>query len=232
MLQRWEISLLEKAAVEAPIEVISPFRAIPGPRGAALGFDYALPVDPIDPRDPALVPAMHRLQARYRALHHPLRIEFNEEGWPGLGTALENEGFLLESRNPLMACSPPTFQPSRAASVEMRFLDVDPRHPSTRRVAGEIDGIVVGGASLGSIGGVAELYAVVTDPPYRRRGVAATLCSALITRHFEDGGRLVFLDAENEGAAALYRRLGFSVIGARLTYSAPIDRRHARNDRR
>ena len=180
-----------------------------------------MPVDAIDPRDPALVPAIRRLRARYRALHDPLRIEFNEEGWPGLGTALEHEGFVLESRNPLMACRPATFRPRGAASVEMRFLEVDPRHPSTQRVAGEIDGIVAGRASLGSIDGVAELYAVVTDPPYRRRGVAATLCSALISRHFEDGGALVFLDAENEGAVALYRRLGFTLIGARLTYSAP-----------
>lgn len=221
MLQRWELSLLEKAAVEAPIEVISPFRGIPGPRGTALGFDYALPVDPIDPHDPALLLAIQRLQARYRALHHSLRLEFNEDGWPGLGTALEREGFVLESRNPLMACRPATFQPSAAASVEIRFLEVDPRHPSTRRVAGEIDGVVAGRASLGSIDGVAELYAVVTDPPYRRRGVAATLCSALIGRHFDDGGTLVFLDAENEGAVGLYRRLGFTTIGARLTYSAP-----------
>lgn len=221
MLQRWEITLLEKAAVEAPVEVIAPFRAIPGPRGAALGFDYALPVDPVDAHDPALVPAVRRLRDRYRALHFPLRLEFNEEGWPGLGAALTGEGFVLESRNPLMACRPEAFKPSAATEVEVRFLDVDPRWASTRRVEGALGGVIAGRASLGSIDGVAELYAVVTDPAYRRRGVAATLCTALIRHHFAQGGRLVFLDADNDGAVALYRRLGFSPIGTRLSYSAP-----------
>lgn len=213
--------LLEKAATEAPVEVIRPFRAIPGPRGEVLGFDYALPVDPVDVLDAELPMAIRRLRARYRQLHHPLRIEFNDEIWPGLGSALEDQGLVLESRNPLMTCTPGGFRALTAPDVGLRFLDSDPRHPSTRRAAGELDGVVAGHASIGSIDGVAELYAVVTDPSYRRRGVAATLCSALITRHFHDGGTLVFLDAENDGAVALYRRLGFLSIGSRLTYSAP-----------
>jgi ribosomal-protein-alanine N-acetyltransferase len=68
---------------------------------------------------------------------------------------------------------------------------------------------------------VAELYGVVTDPRFRRRGVAATVCSALVERLFDDGGTLVFLDAENAGAEALYERLGFRRIGARLSYAEP-----------
>jgi len=222
VLQRWELVLLEKAATEAPVEVIGPFRAIPGSPGEALGFDYALPVDPLDLPNGGLSVAIRRLQLRYRELRHPLRIEFNEEIWPGLGSALEREGLVVESRNRLMACTPAAFQAVVAPSVFVRFIDTDPRYPSTRRVAGEFDGVVAGRASIGSIGGVAELYAVVTDPPYRRRGVAATLCSALMRRHFQDDGTLVFLDAENPGAEALYYRLGFSAIGSRLTYADPL----------
>jgi ribosomal protein S18 acetylase RimI-like enzyme len=220
-LQRWELALLEKAATEAPVEVIQPFRAIPGPRGAALGFNYALPVDPFRVEDATLPLAIRRLRARYRQLHQPLRVEFNGETWPGLGVALESEGFVLESRNPLMSCTARDFRTSMTPAVAVRFLETDPRHPSTRRVAGELDGVIAGHASLGSIDGVAELYAVVTNPSYRRRGVAATLCSALMRRHFEDGGTLVFLDAENPGAEALYQRLGFVSIGSRLTYREP-----------
>ena len=222
MLQRWELVLLEKAAAEAPVEVIRPFRAIPGPRGEALGFDYALPVDPLDLPADRLADAIRRLRFRYRELRHPMRIEFNEEMWRGLGSALERAGLVLESRNRLMACTPARFHAVVAPSVFVRFLDADPRYPSTRRVAGELDGVVAGRASIGSIDGVAELYAVVTDPPYRRRGVAATLCSALMRRHFQDDGTLVFLDAENPGAEALYYRLGFSAIGSRLTYADPL----------
>jgi ribosomal protein S18 acetylase RimI-like enzyme len=201
-----------------PIEVIPPFRAIPGRTGELVGFNYALPVDPLDERLPAGIGA---LRARYRARHEPLRIEFNQETWPALGAALEQGGLALESRNPLMACEPVEFRPFAAPSVSVRFLEVDPRHPSTLRAVGELDGQVAGRASMGTVEGVAELYAVVTDPPFRRRGVAATICSALVDRLFRDGGSLVFLDAENPGAEALYAGLGFVRIGNRLTYAEP-----------
>ena len=183
-----------------------------------VGFNYALPVDPLDKRLPAAIGALRSL---YRARREPLRLEFNEETWPELGPALERAGFTLESRNPLMACEPQEFRPFMAPSVVVRFLEVDPRHPSTRRVVGELDGQVAGRASLGTVEGVAELYGVVTDPPFRRRGVAATICSALVERLFDEGGSLVFLDAENLGAEALYEGLGFRQIGARLTYTEP-----------
>lgn len=202
------------------MEVIGPFRAIPGRTGELVGFNYALPVDPLDERLPSAIGA---LRARYRAQHEPLRLEFNEETWPELGAALERAGLILESRNPLMACEPQEFRAFTGTSVAVRFLEVDPRHPSTRRAVGELDGQVAGRASLGTVEGVAELYGVVTDPPFRRRGVAATICSALVERLFHNGGTLVFLDAENPGAEALYARLGFRGIGARLTYAEPED---------
>ena len=200
------------------MEVVGPFRAIPGRTGELVGFNYALPVDPLDERLPAAIVA---LRARYRALHEPLRLEFNQETWPELAAALEIAGLVLESRNPLMACEPDAFRPTTAPSVVVRFLEVDPRHPSTLRAVGELNGEVAGRASLGAVAGVAELYGVVTDPPFRRRGVAATICSALIERLFAGGGSLVFLDAENAGAAALYAGLGFRRIGNRLSYTEP-----------
>jgi ribosomal protein S18 acetylase RimI-like enzyme len=198
--------------------VIGPFRAIPGRTGELVGFNYALPVDRLDP---GLSDSIRALKARYRHLRQPLRIEFNEEIWPGLAAALEEEGLVRESRNPLMACGPAEFRPFSARQVTIRFLEVDPRHPSTLRAVGELDGQVAGRASLGTIEGVAELYGVATDPPFRRRGVAATICSALVERLFRDGGSLVFLDAENPGAEALYAGLGFARIGDRLTYAEP-----------
>ena len=200
------------------MEVIAPFRAMPGRTGELLGFNYALPVGSLDERLPAAIDA---LRTRYRALKEPLRIEFNQETWPELGAALERAGLVVESRNPLMACDPEEFRPFSASSVVVRFLDVDPRYPTTLRAVGELDGQVAGRASIGTVEGVAELYGVVTDPPFRRRGVAATVCSALVERLFRDGGTLVFLDAENPGAQALYTGLGFRPIGARLTYTEP-----------
>ena len=198
--------------------MIGPFRAIPGRTGELVGFNYALPVDQLDP---GLSDSIRALKARYRQLRQPLRIEFNEEIWPGLAAALEEAGLVRESRNPLMACGPDELRPFAARQVTVRFLEADPRHPSTLRAVGEVDGQVAGRASLGTIEGVAELYGVVTDPPFRRRGVAATICSALVERLFRDGGSLVFLDTENPGAEALYAGLGFARIGDRLTYAEP-----------
>jgi RimJ/RimL family protein N-acetyltransferase len=209
------LTLLERAAGQVTIEVIPPFRAIPGEAGELVGFNYALPVDPLDDR---LADGIERLRALYRTRLEPLRIEFNESVWPGLGPALEAAGFDVESRNPLMACPPDAFRPMMAAAIAVRFEATDPQYPGRMRTIATIDGAVAGHASLGGIEGVAELYGVVTEPAFRRRGVASALCSALMQWHFDRGGSLVFLDAENLGAEALYQRLGFTAIGARLAY--------------
>src|SRR5258707_15828634 len=56
----------------------------------------------------------------------------------------------------------------------------------------------------------AEIVGGRTRNGRRRRGVAATVTSELVRRHFERGGDFVFLDAANEGAARVYERLGFN----------------------
>ena len=67
-------------------------------------------------------------------------------------------------------------------------------------------------------GDVAEIVGVVTRNDRRRRGVAATLTSELVRRHFERGGDFVFLDAANESAAHVYERLGFRRFGSKVVY--------------
>lgn len=69
-----------------------------------------------------------------------------------------------------------------------------------------------------SLKGAAEVVGVVTQKKMRRRGVAATITSELVRRHFEGGGDFVFLDAANEEAVRVYERLGFSRFGANLVY--------------
>ncbi|TAN31940.1 GNAT family N-acetyltransferase [bacterium] len=66
--------------------------------------------------------------------------------------------------------------------------------------------------------GAAEVVGVATRADVRRRGVAATVTSELVSRHFAAGGDFVFLDAANEGAARVYERLGFTRFGAKLAY--------------
>jgi len=67
-------------------------------------------------------------------------------------------------------------------------------------------------------GDVAEIVGVVTRNDRRRRGVAASVTSELVRRHFERGGDFVFLDAANEDAAKLYDRLGFSRFGSKVVF--------------
>jgi ribosomal protein S18 acetylase RimI-like enzyme len=218
LVQTWELSLFKRAALQAAVEVIGPFRAIFGRPGQLLGFDYALPVDPLKGGLGSVIPA---LRARYRAHREDLRLEFNQGAWPGLAAALESAGLVLKGRNPLMACSRDRFAAFRSSSVSVRMLHADPRHPSTRRAAGEVGGVTAGRASIGIVDGVAELYGVITEPVFRRQGVAGAVCSALLEGFFDEGGRLAFLDAESQPAERVYVRLGFEVIGARLTYGEP-----------
>lgn len=73
------------------------------------------------------------------------------------------------------------------------------------------------GISL-ALNGAAEIVGIVTGKKYRRRGVAATVTSELVRRHFEGGGDFAFLDAAGHEAAAVYEKLGFARFGANLVY--------------
>jgi predicted GNAT family acetyltransferase len=64
----------------------------------------------------------------------------------------------------------------------------------------------------------AEVVGVVTRNDRRRRGVAATVTSELVRRHFEGGGDFVFLDAAHDDAAKVYERLGFTRFGSKALY--------------
>lgn len=74
------------------------------------------------------------------------------------------------------------------------------------------------GTTLGS--GLSELQGVTTLPDARRRGVAATLSSALVANVFAQGSEAVWLSAEDAAARACYAKIGFRTIGSRLNYSA------------
>jgi len=69
-----------------------------------------------------------------------------------------------------------------------------------------------------SLKGAAEIVGVVTRADKRRRGIAATVTSELVTRHFAASGDFVFLDAANAEAARVYERLGFERFGGNVVY--------------
>ena len=81
-----------------------------------------------------------------------------------------------------------------------------------------LDGARAGTGVSHALRGAVEIVGVVTVVSMRRRGVAATITSDLLRRHFDSGGDFAFLDAANEDAARIYERLGFSPFGANLVY--------------
>jgi ribosomal protein S18 acetylase RimI-like enzyme len=81
-----------------------------------------------------------------------------------------------------------------------------------------LDGVPTGTGVSHSLNGAAEIVGIVTRAPKRRRGVAASVTSELVTRHFVSGGDFVFLDAADEGAVKLYEGLGFETFGANSVY--------------
>jgi ribosomal protein S18 acetylase RimI-like enzyme len=81
-----------------------------------------------------------------------------------------------------------------------------------------VDGERAGTGVSHALKGAAEIVGVVTRVDKRRLGIAATVTSDLVARHFASRGDFVFLDAANEGAARVYERLGFKRFGDNVVY--------------
>jgi ribosomal protein S18 acetylase RimI-like enzyme len=81
-----------------------------------------------------------------------------------------------------------------------------------------IDGERAGTGVSHALRGAAEIVGVVTRVDKRRMGIAATVTSDLVARHFASSGDFVFLDAANEEAARVYERLGFGRFGDNVVY--------------
>jgi hypothetical protein len=92
-------------------------------------------------------------------------------------------------------------------------------HTSVHLLA-RLDGVPAGTGVSHAMKGAAEIVGIVTRADKRRRGVAATVTSELVARHFASGGDFAFLDAADEGAVKLYEGLGFETFGTNSVYRA------------
>lgn len=81
---------------------------------------------------------------------------------------------------------------------------------------------VVGFVLMRSVAGEAEVLTIAVAPSHRRRGVGRAMLEEVFRKLYRDRVEAVFLDVDagNEGALALYRRLGFSKVGERKGYYA------------
>lgn len=93
-------------------------------------------------------------------------------------------------------------------------------------VAAEIGGVLVGYAGLALLGGPTdpenEVHTIGVDPGFQGRGVGRLLLADLLKVADLHGGP-VWLDVrtDNEVAQALYRSVGFEVVGVRKRYYEP-----------
>jgi GNAT superfamily N-acetyltransferase len=140
--------------------------------------------------------------------------------------SVTEEVHLTQLRPTATAAELEAFQQIRwtdGGEVDREVPPIDPLRvalgvPSSVFLLAWLDWEPVGTGVSHSLKGAAEVVGVVTRKDHRRRGVAATITSELVRRHFDGGGDFVFLDAANEDAARLYERLGFSRFGSNLVY--------------
>lgn len=71
------------------------------------------------------------------------------------------------------------------------------------------------------VGAVTEIAGVGTLPAARRRGLAAAVTSELVRDALAQGVEVVFLSAQDEAVARLYRRLGFHPLATALIAEPP-----------
>lgn len=81
--------------------------------------------------------------------------------------------------------------------------------------------VVGGGLCTAPVDGVSELAAVAVAAPYRRRGIAGAVVTALAAASHDGGARLVWLEPAGEREAAIYARAGFAADGEKLWISLP-----------
>lgn len=112
-------------------------------------------------------------------------------------------------------------EPSHSSAEEIERLRQQLHQGEIVAAIATFDGTPAGVGCTMPLAGIAELAGVGTRPSCRRRGVAATLSSFLVSDHFQKGGHLVWLSAGDAIAEAVYQRIGFRLVDAQLNYIEP-----------
>jgi GNAT superfamily N-acetyltransferase len=82
-------------------------------------------------------------------------------------------------------------------------------------------GRVVGGGSAAPRGAAAELMGIGVPPFARKRGIGSAITRTLVRAVRERGVTTVLLSAANDGAASIYRQVGFEDVGTACILEMP-----------
>jgi len=103
------------------------------------------------------------------------------------------------------------------SAISFRGMLLD---PAILSLGVELDGALAAFATAQTVAGEADILTIATAPAHRRKGLAATLIRALVSRLGERGVSRITLDVaeDNTPARALYREQGFTEDGRRPRY--------------
>jgi ribosomal protein S18 acetylase RimI-like enzyme len=105
-----------------------PFCAYFDPLSDLIWLNYAAPVWGIENARQVRA-AVKDLRAEFARRQRRLRFEFIQSLWPALPEMLLREGLTLQAEQPLMICTPRTFQPSTCA--ELRIHELSAKDPDS-----------------------------------------------------------------------------------------------------
>jgi ribosomal protein S18 acetylase RimI-like enzyme len=186
------------------------------------------------------------VRAKQRELGVPESLEWVHDTTPSLAAAVRESGLPIRhaplmvlrgdpvaaAGNAELAVLGPQDErvPAVVAAVDAGFAGSDEpgeaRHVAAQRdalaggtsvmAAALWDGEVVGGGTHAPRGGVTEIMGIAVLPRARRRGLGAALCALLAADARARGVRTVFLSAEDDAVARVYRRVGFGRVGTAM----------------
>jgi ribosomal protein S18 acetylase RimI-like enzyme len=186
------------------------------------------------------------VRARQRELGAPESVEWVHDTAPSLAAAVRASGLPIQQAPLMVLRGDPVAAPVAAelsvlapdddrlpavvAAVDAGFAGSDDpgeaRHLAAQRDAlgrgtsvmavAVLDGEVVGGGTHAPRGSVTEIMGIAVLPHARRRGLGAALCAVLAADARARGAHTVFLSAEDEAVARVYRRVGFTRVGTAM----------------
>lgn len=190
------------------------------------------------------------VRARQRELGVPESLEWVHDTTPSLAAAVRASGLSVQQAPLMVLDGEPRVPPVDAeltvlaphddrlprvvAVVEAGFAGTDDPG-EVRYVAAQQDAVargtsvmaaavhggeLVGGGTHAPRGAVTEVTGIAVLPRARRRGLGAALCAVLAADARARGVRTVFLSAQDDAVARVYRRVGFRRVGTAMIAGA------------